>query len=41
MTHKWGGMEFSHIGKDPKDTGIDLNRLVKLGEDSVKYPSDF
>ena len=37
MTHKWKGMNFSWFGKDPLNTGYDIEKLKNIGYASVEY----
>ena len=37
MTHKWEDMDFSTFGKEPKHTGYDTNKLVKISHASVEF----
>jgi probable 2-oxoglutarate dehydrogenase E1 component DHKTD1 len=39
MTHKWEGMQFSTFGKEPESTGYDLEKLEKISDASVEYPT--
>lgn len=40
LTHKWKNMDYSQNGKEPKDTGVDIDRLKNIAKASVEYPPD-
>jgi 2-oxoglutarate dehydrogenase complex dehydrogenase (E1) component-like enzyme len=40
MTHKWKGMDFSQFGKEPSDTGYDIEKLRHISKASVEVPAD-
>lgn len=37
MTHKWEGMNFSTFGKEPEETGYDLEKLENIAFASIEY----
>ena len=40
MTHKWKNMDFSIFGKEPSDTGYDVDKLKNIARASVEYPPE-